>query len=182
MQFFCIKMPKFAEELRKACPDIGEEYFGKWEEIPENEVVAVPSPSEINEHLSGGTDEWRLIVSLDVDEIKSLYAKLGGKINVPRRVSMPFAYAPAISVSSRFQREQHIFMAKSNFCYNSCKFHCVLLAPLNRLLLSATCLDPSLFRSFHSQHKTHIVTGLSVRVCPTFCPALSTHEPQKLDC
>uniref|UniRef100_A0A183DNK8 RB_A domain-containing protein n=1 Tax=Gongylonema pulchrum TaxID=637853 RepID=A0A183DNK8_9BILA len=51
MQFFCTKMPKFAEELRKACPDIGEEYFGKWEEIPENEVVAVPSPSEINGNL-----------------------------------------------------------------------------------------------------------------------------------
>ncbi|VDK86607.1 unnamed protein product [Litomosoides sigmodontis] len=108
MQFLSIKIPDFAEELKSVNPDCSQEYVVNFTDIPRQPVQPLPKISAIKDLLNGGTDFWRLLISFDMNEIKSLFAKMSGKITVPRRFRISRMIGDVMSAAASQGNFEHI--------------------------------------------------------------------------
>ncbi|VBB30515.1 unnamed protein product [Acanthocheilonema viteae] len=108
MQFLSIKIPDFVEEFKNANLDCSKEYIGNFKDILRRPVPPLPKVAAIKEFLNGGTDFWRLIVSFDMNEIKSLFAKMTGKIIVPRRFRISRMIGDVMSAAASQGNFEHI--------------------------------------------------------------------------
>ncbi|CAG9536551.1 unnamed protein product [Cercopithifilaria johnstoni] len=108
MQFLSIKIPNFVEEINKVNPDCSKEYVGNFRDISRQPVHSLPKVAVIKELLNGGADVWRLIVSFDMNEIKSLFAKMTGKVTVPRRCRISRMIGDVMSAAASQGNFEHI--------------------------------------------------------------------------
>ncbi|VDK66352.1 unnamed protein product, partial [Onchocerca ochengi] len=108
IQFLCTKIPNFVEEFKDVSPDCDKEYFGNFRDISRRSIHPLPNVATIRELLNGGTDVWRLIVSFDMNEIKSLFAKMTGKIVVPYRLRISRMIGDVISAAASQGNFEHI--------------------------------------------------------------------------
>uniref|UniRef100_A0A0R3RGG2 Nucleolar protein 56 n=1 Tax=Elaeophora elaphi TaxID=1147741 RepID=A0A0R3RGG2_9BILA len=108
LQFLSTKVPNFAEQLRNVYPDCSKEYIRKFRNISRRPIHPLPNVAAIKELLNGGTDVWRLIVSFDMNEIKSLFAKMTGKISVPRRFRISRMIGDVMSAAASQGNFEHI--------------------------------------------------------------------------
>uniref|UniRef100_A0A1I7W1V1 UBR-type domain-containing protein n=1 Tax=Loa loa TaxID=7209 RepID=A0A1I7W1V1_LOALO len=108
IQFLSTKIPNFAEELKNANPDCGKEYLRNFRDISRRPINPLPNAAAIKELLNGGMDIWRLIISFDMNEIKSLFAKMTGKISVPRRFRISRMIGDVMSAAASQGNFEHI--------------------------------------------------------------------------
>ncbi|OZC06500.1 hypothetical protein X798_06511 [Onchocerca flexuosa] len=108
IQFLSTKIPNFVEEFKDVNPDCDMEYFGNFRDISRRSIHPLPNVATIRELLNGGTDVWRLIVSFDMNEIKSLFAKITGKLVVPYRLRISRMIGDVISAAASQGNFEHI--------------------------------------------------------------------------
>ncbi|KAK6105022.1 hypothetical protein QQG55_18630 [Brugia pahangi] len=106
IQFLSTKIPNFVEEFKNGNPDC--EYLGYLRDISRQSIHPLPNVTAIKEFLNGGTDVWRLIISFDMNEIKSLFAKMTGKITVPRRFRISRMIGDVMSAAASQGNFEHI--------------------------------------------------------------------------
>ncbi|MCP9262346.1 hypothetical protein DINM_005619 [Dirofilaria immitis] len=108
IQFLCTKIPNFAEEFKNVSPDCAKECLGNFNDISRRPIHPLPNVATIKEFLNGGTDVWRLIVSFDMNEIKSLFAKMTGKMTVPHRFRISRMIGDVMSAAASQVNFEHI--------------------------------------------------------------------------